>query len=61
MHLPVGRRFPPAFFIPLAAGLLAAAAAHAAALEAASADGRYRLATDDATSELVVYSAPGGR
>ncbi len=60
MHLPVGRRFYAGFFFPAAACLIAAAT-QAAALEAASLDGRYRVATDDTASFLVVYAGSGGR
>lgn len=59
MHLPGGRRFPAGLFFCTTA-LLAAVAPPATALEAASADGRYRVATDDARNELVVHSASAG-
>lgn len=61
MHLPVRRRIHAGFFFPLAAILVAAAPAQARALDASSADGRYRLSTDDKTGELVVHAAPSGR
>ena len=61
MHLPVGRRLYAGLFFPVAACVIAAAPVRAAALEAASADGRYRLATDDAARELVVLAGSCGR
>jgi hemoglobin/transferrin/lactoferrin receptor protein len=61
MHLPVSRRIHAGFFFSVAACVIAAAPVRAAALEAASADGRYRLATDDAARELVVLSGSDGR
>jgi hemoglobin/transferrin/lactoferrin receptor protein len=61
MHLPVSRRNNAGFFFAAAACLAAAAPLHAAALEAVSADGRFRVATDDASGELVVFAGPGGR
>ncbi len=61
MHLPVSRRIHAGFFLPVAAVMIAAAPVRAAALEAASADSRYRLATDDATLELVVRAGADGR
>ena len=61
MHLPVSRRNHAGFFLPIAACILAAAPVHASALEATSADGRYRIATDDAAGELVVYPGSGTR
>jgi hemoglobin/transferrin/lactoferrin receptor protein len=61
MHLPVSRRNNAGFFFATAACLAAAAPLHAAALEAVSADGRFRVATDDASGELVVFAGPGGR
>ncbi|MBL0140888.1 MAG: TonB-dependent hemoglobin/transferrin/lactoferrin family receptor [Betaproteobacteria bacterium] len=60
MQFPVGRRFTAGLFISAAASLIAAAAPRAAAIDAASADGRYRLATDDVAGELVVFSAQDG-
>ncbi|MCM2328126.1 MAG: TonB-dependent hemoglobin/transferrin/lactoferrin family receptor [Lysobacter sp.] len=47
--------------MPIAACIVAAAPVHASALEATSADGRYRVATDDAANELVVYPGNGAR
>lgn len=60
MHLPVSRRLYAGFFLPAAACLVAAVPARATALEAASADGRYRVSTDEAARELVVTSGAGG-
>ncbi len=61
MHLPVNRRLGAGFFSWVAAGLMAAAPVHAAALEAVSSDGRFRVETDEATMELVVRSGDGAR
>lgn len=61
MHLPVSRRNHAGFFLPVVACLVAAAPVRAAALEASSADGRYRVATDDAARELVVLAGADGR
>ncbi len=61
MHLPVSRRVYAGFFLPVAACVIASAPVKAAALEAASSDGRYRLATDDSAKELVVLSGADGR
>ena len=61
MHLPVGRRSYAGLFFRVAACLAAAATAHASALEAVSADGRYRVATDESASELVVFAGATGR
>jgi hemoglobin/transferrin/lactoferrin receptor protein len=60
MHLPVSRRLYAGFFLPAAACLVAAAPARATALEAVSADGRWRVSTDQAARELVVSSGAGG-
>ncbi len=61
MHLPVNRRLGAGFFFRMAACLVAAASVRAAALEAVSSDGRFRVETDDATMELVVRSGDGAR
>jgi hemoglobin/transferrin/lactoferrin receptor protein len=61
MFDPRGQRSRAGLFFPVAVTAFAAAAAQASALEAASADGRYRVATDDVAHELVVYSASGNR
>jgi hemoglobin/transferrin/lactoferrin receptor protein len=62
MHLPGGRRFTAGlFFAPFPAVLLAAVASQAMALEAVTSDGRYRVVTDEAKKELVVYSATPGK
>jgi len=61
MHLPVSRRIHAGFFLAVAAALAAAAPVHAAALEAVSADGRWRVATDDAAGQLVVFAVGDGR
>jgi len=59
MHLPVSRRTHAGFFFAATACVAASFSVHASALEAASADGRWRLATDDAGSALVVSSGAG--
>lgn len=59
MHLPVSRRTHAGFFFAAAACVAASASVQATALEAVSADGRWRLATDDAASALVVFSGAG--
>ena len=61
MHLPVGRRLDAGLFLLAAAALVAAAAVQAASLEAATSDGRYRVAPTSAAQALVVYSASDGR
>jgi hemoglobin/transferrin/lactoferrin receptor protein len=60
MHLPGGRQAIAGLFASVAAGIFAAAAANAAAIEAVSADGRYRLATDEPAGVLVVRSGATG-
>jgi len=59
MHLPVSRRTHAGFFFAATACVAASVSVHASALEAVSADGRWRLATDDAGSALVVSSGVG--
>ena len=60
MHLPDGRRSHAGFFFLVLAALFPVAA-QGASLDAASANGRYRVAADDATGELVVFAGAGGR
>ena len=59
MHLPVSRRNHAGFFFAVAACVAGAASLPATALEVASADGRWRLATDEAAGALVVSSGAG--
>ncbi len=60
MHLPAGRRSYAGLFFRLASGAMVCASLQAAALEAASGDGRFRVATDDSAKELIVYGGTVG-
>lgn len=61
MHLPVSRRLDAGFFVLATAALVSTAAVQAAPPEAATSDGRFRVAADSAGAALVVYAASDGR